>query len=445
MHSFKRKKMGFAMVVCAGMIPAILTPFFSFAQTVTTAQQQTEEQKLSLGQLMVQLFQNPADLELNFKVMQAQIAEGNLEGAEATLERVLFIDPESTIARVLLADIQIQLGKFISAKRILDDLIQDEDTPEQTRQRALGLAEQIEEGLDTTVISGGYSVYAGQTENAFGRSKDDEILLLNLPLENTTKDKSDQFYGYRTYLSVSEELDYQTPTQLSAGISFSGRDTHDPARSDVESLSVNFSLLRADEYRLNIGGFGSYTDVGKQDFNKSMGLFAGITKPFANIVSVNATLSAARNVYFPFAGVANNEGKSNRSYTARTNITGSTGFGFLRFGLSGGINNAENEVNDFQFEKLELTGYAANDIVSVNATLSRQWTRYDVADTFISSERQKTSINELALNFRYLDVVDIYGISHVPYINLSMSDTESNIPNYRRDGAEFSVGVEASF
>ena len=166
---------------------------------------------------------------------------------------------------------------------------------------------------------------------------------------------------------------------------------------------------------------------------------------FANIVSVNATLSAARNVYFPFAGVANNEGKSNRSYTARTNITGSTGFGFLRFGLSGGINNAENEVNDFQFEKLELTGYAANDIVSVNATLSRQWTRYDVADTFISSERQKTSINELALNFRYLDVVDIYGISHVPYINLSMSDTESNIPNYRRDGAEFSVGVEASF
>ena len=45
----------------------------------------------------------------------------------------------------------------------------------------------------------------------------------------------------------------------------------------------------------------------------------------------------------------------------------------------------------------------------------------------------------------YLDIVDIYGISHVPYVNLSMSDTESNIPNYRRDGAEFSVGVEASF
>ena len=137
MHSFKKKKMGFAMAICAGMIPAILTPFFSFAQTVTPAQQQAEEQKLSLGQLMVQLFQNPADLELNFKVMQAQIAEGNLEGAEATLERVLFIDPESTIARVLLADIQIQLGKFISAKRILDDLIQYEDTPEQTRHLAL--------------------------------------------------------------------------------------------------------------------------------------------------------------------------------------------------------------------------------------------------------------------------------------------------------------------
>ena len=423
----------------------VLVPALSWAQSDNTTTQNVNGQGPSLAQLMVKLFQNPADLELNFQVMQAQITEGNLEGAEATLERVLFIDPESTIARVLLADIQIQLGKFISAKRILDDLIEDEQTPEQTRQRALGLAEQIEAGLDTTVISGGYSFYAGQTENAFGRSKDDEILLLNLPLENTTKDKSDQFYGYRTYLSIAEELDYQTPTQVSAGISFSGRDTHDPARSDVESLSVNISLLRADEYRMNIGAFGSYTDVGKQDFNKSLGVFAGITKPFANIASVNATFSAVRNIYFPFAGVANNDGKSNRSFTLRTDMTRSTGFGFVKLGLSGGINNAQDRVNDFQFEKTELVGYAANDYVSINASLSRQWTRYDIADTFISSERQKTTINELALNFRYLDVVDIYGISHVPYINLSVSDTESNIPNYRRDGAEFSVGVEASF
>ena len=440
-----KKIYGVVMVMGIGIIAATIAPSFSFAQTEESSTENTEDQGLSLGQLMVQLFQNPADLELNFKVMQAQIAEGNLEGAEATLERVLFIDPESTIARVLLADIQIQLGKFISAKRILDDLIQDEDTPDQTRQRAEGLAQQIEEGLDTTVISGGYSFYAGQTENAFGRSKDDEILLLNLPLENTTKDKSDQFYGYRAYLSIAEELDYQTPTQISAGISFSGRDTHDPARSDVESLSVNFSLLRADDYRLNIGGFGSYTDVGKQDFNKSLGLFAGITKPFLDGAALNATFSAARNIYFPFEGVANNDGKSNRSFTLRSDITQSTRFGFAKLGLIGGINNAQDRVHDFQFEKVELVGYAANDYVSVNTSLSRQWTRYDIADTFISSERQKTTINELALNFRYLDVVDIYGVSHVPYINLSVSDTESNIPNYRRDGAEFSIGVEASF
>ena len=262
-----------------------------------TASPTPDEAPLSLGQLMVQLFQNPSDLELNFRVMQAQIKEGNLEGAEATLERVLFIDPQSTIARVLLADIQIQLGKFVSAKRILDDLINDPYTPDQTKIRAAGLSEQIEDGLDTTVISGGYSIYAGQTENAFGRSKDDEILLLNLPLENTTKDKSDQFYGYRVFLSVSEELDYQTPTQISAGISYSGRDTHDPARSDVESLTANFALLRADNYRFNIGGFGSYTDVGKQDFNKSLGLFAGITKPFGNIAAVNTTFSATRNIF----------------------------------------------------------------------------------------------------------------------------------------------------
>ena len=42
-----------------------------------TASPTPDEAPLSLGQLMVQLFQNPSDLELNFRVMQAQIKEGN--------------------------------------------------------------------------------------------------------------------------------------------------------------------------------------------------------------------------------------------------------------------------------------------------------------------------------------------------------------------------------
>ena len=42
-------------------------------------------------------------------VVQAQIAEGNLEGAEATLDRVLIIDPDSTLAKILIADIKIKL------------------------------------------------------------------------------------------------------------------------------------------------------------------------------------------------------------------------------------------------------------------------------------------------------------------------------------------------
>ena len=99
---------------------------------------------LSVPELMAALFEDPTNLELNFRVMQAQIATGNLEGAEATLERVLYIDPDSTIARILMADIQIQLGKFISAKRILDEIIENKDSPPQTVERAKELVGQIE-------------------------------------------------------------------------------------------------------------------------------------------------------------------------------------------------------------------------------------------------------------------------------------------------------------
>ena len=73
------------MGVC--ILGMTLVPALSWAQSDNTTTQNVNGQGPSLAQLMAKLFQNPADLELNFQVMQAQITEGNLEGAEATLER----------------------------------------------------------------------------------------------------------------------------------------------------------------------------------------------------------------------------------------------------------------------------------------------------------------------------------------------------------------------
>lgn len=426
-------------------LPSLAPPALAQVTNAVESDNNTADRPSLAATIFKQILDDPTNLELNFNLMQAQIAEGNLEGAEATLERIMIIDPSSTIARILMADIQIQLGKFVSAKRILDDLIEDENSPPQTVARARAFAEEIQNALETTTISGGYSIFAGQTENAFGRSKDDEILVLDLALENTTRDKSDQVYGYRTHLSVAQELDYQTPTTISGGISFSGRETHDKSRSDVETMAMRFSILRADNNRLYLNGSGSYTDVDHQDFNKSFGLSFGGAKPVANIGSLGGVFSATRTVYFPFSGVSNNDGKTSRAYSMRVDLTRPTRFGFIKLGLIGGSNNADSSIHDYRYEKTEISGYAIHHDFSVNAALSRQWIRYDTADTFISSARQKTGINELALKLRYLNTFEIRGIRHIPFVKLSFSNASSNIPNYRRDGAEFILGIEASF
>ena len=56
--------------------------------------------------------------------------------------------------------------------------------------RAEFLLAQIESELDPVKVQARLAMEIGQTENAFGRSKSDEILFLNLPATNTTPDKS---------------------------------------------------------------------------------------------------------------------------------------------------------------------------------------------------------------------------------------------------------------
>ena len=47
------------------------------------------------------VFENPADLLLNFRLASAQIRNGNLKGAVATLERILTLSPDNSQAQSL--------------------------------------------------------------------------------------------------------------------------------------------------------------------------------------------------------------------------------------------------------------------------------------------------------------------------------------------------------
>ncbi|MCE2518134.1 MAG: DUF560 domain-containing protein, partial [Alphaproteobacteria bacterium] len=285
----------------------------------------------------------------------------------------------------------------------------------------------------------------GVSQNAFGKADGDDILLLNLPVTNTTKKEDDNFMGYFLYLSSTRELDFQTPTTFELGTSLTGRDTEHPDLSDTTTLSFNASLKRAGHMTLSGGGVASYSEVDKQDFSRNLGMFGKFTFPLMNFLNVEQSVSFNRTIYSRFPGIANNDGKSNRSVVSKTEFIRPTALAMFKLGLSAGKSNAKMAIYDFDYEKAEFNVLSFYKGVSISALVSRQWTRYKTPNTFISSKAQKTSTNEASLNLRYVDGIVSGGDAYTPFMKLSFSDSSSNIPNYRKNGSEVSVGVEGSF
>ena len=76
--------------------------------------------------IFTQVLGDPGNLELNFLLFKKQLAENNVKGATATLERVLLTDPKSKLARVMYAQLKLRMGNRTEGLRNLNQIVQDE-------------------------------------------------------------------------------------------------------------------------------------------------------------------------------------------------------------------------------------------------------------------------------------------------------------------------------
>ena len=130
---------------------------------------QTEQkQKSSLSLLIDAVFENPTDLEINFKLLEEQTRVGDLRGAAATLDRILLLDPGSKLARVLLAEVQFNLGNLATAETALISLRDDETTPPDMLERVEKNLNAIRDAQSPWRYSASFSVARGSAENPRG-------------------------------------------------------------------------------------------------------------------------------------------------------------------------------------------------------------------------------------------------------------------------------------
>ena len=365
--------------------------------------------------------------------------------ASATLERVLLIDPRSKLAKVLLADVKLRKGDLIQARSILRTLLAEEDTPPEMAARAEAIAEEVESRLDPLSTQTRLALEWGNTQNAFGRAESDEILFLNLPITNTTPDKSDSYVSYEVGFDAVREFDRQTPTLLEAGIAVTGRDTAHRDLSDVRSMSARLSVTQRAAVTMSAGGFASMTRVNNKGFNRNAGIYAALVTPFGGDWEASQSLSLSRSTYAAYPGIANNTGRSERSAVAKFSLSRQFSKALVNLAVSAGRSKARNRVNDLKFTKSELTMAGMIGDFSVTGTLSRQWTRNDIADVFISPLPPKKRQDSRTVKLRYPRGSSLGTFYFIPYVRVSSTSTKSNIPNSRREGSEAAIGLETVF
>lgn len=109
--------------------------------------------------LFEQVLQRPGDVDLSLRYAEAAAAEGNLEAAVATLERLLLVDGSLSAVKVRLGLLYLAMQSPLTASRYLQDALDDPNLPPDQMEVAERALDEATEGTSRHAWSG--SLYFG--------------------------------------------------------------------------------------------------------------------------------------------------------------------------------------------------------------------------------------------------------------------------------------------
>ena len=241
------------------------------------------------------VFENPADLLLNFRLVGAQFRSGNLKGAVATLERILTLSPDNSEAQALLAGAQFRLGNNSEARRLATILLENPKATPRQKSEINGLIEMIEDAEKQYSINGVVSVGGGVVDNPDGGS------IGNQTYSGGVFNKRADAHGFNTVnasVNFTGKFVSQLPERLSVGLAFSRRDTNNYNLGDTRSYSINSRYTRTfDDLQINMGVTTTAMTLDGRQYLDVYNAFASTRYGLPMNISGMFTASATRNVY----------------------------------------------------------------------------------------------------------------------------------------------------
>ena len=196
------------------------------------------------------VFEDPANLLLNFKLAGAQLDNDNVKGAIGTLERILTLSPDNNQAQFLLGSANLKIGNTAEARRMLTLLLENPKATPTERAEAEKILNMLDSLSRRFTISGAVTAGAGIADNPEGGSVSNltEVGPGGGISSGFSKEANhEEFSTASANINLAFKMEAQREESLNLGFNSSHKDFAQYNAGDLSTYGMNLRYARAFE------------------------------------------------------------------------------------------------------------------------------------------------------------------------------------------------------
>lgn len=202
---------------------------------------QRREQEGVRAVTFADVLKDPDNVELNFDYARTLVAQGDLKGASATLERMLLNNPDLAQVRLFYAIVLYRLDSLDEAERELNT-ISKLPMPDSLRQEIQAYLDRISYRKQLTRYSASLSFGFAYDSNRNAAPRSGQVLFLDTPLDvpDNQREHSDKSFLSIGSFRVRHDLGYQEKHEVFAGVSVFRQDDLHLNEQNLQFYSLDF-------------------------------------------------------------------------------------------------------------------------------------------------------------------------------------------------------------
>lgn len=401
-----------------------------------------------------QVLGDPGNLELNFLLFKKQLAENNVKGATATLERVLLTDPNSKLARIMYAQLKLRMGNRTEGLRNLDQISQDTTATADMRKNAAALREGLKraEQMNTRRIPrkkfvSRLKLGGGIAENALGTSDENQITFFDNDFLNTVPDIDESFSTAQLDVTYTPSFNLDDDEFLQFYASNQIKDFKNLNRYDLTLTTLGKSYSKGSERTLGLSVSLTDINLNWHNYASIFNLAANVKLPISETFTLIPVVTAARSVHSYHPDIATNKGNTGWTYKVGLGAEYRKERFFVSLQPSLTQLDKNDRLNNYDQEQIAFIAGRKFEQILISGRFNRSERSYEQADPFISSLRKrKDRLSEYSASLFWTPQA-VAQNRMIPQLEIGIfhKKIKSNLPNFSKETTDLTFSVSWVF